>query len=358
MIRSVRIRKIISRIWWISLYVLILHFFFSALSSSYYQFVNLWWINQLNLFFVPISVAAVYASIYFLLPRYFYMKRHLAYILWQGFVFLLLVFSFLFIQYYILPAVYPDYKTSYAVTSILSQAMAALMILPIPIIYRISIFLYQNLHEKLMLQRLQLESELKLKEAQLQLLRHQLQPHFLFNTLNNLYSLAYHKSDQTLDVIKRISDLLNFVIYECNAETIPLVKEVRLFQNYIELEKIRYGNRLTVDFSFDGTISEYRIPPMLLFPFLENSFKHGASVDYKSPWIRVFLSAKDSKLTFRIENSLVNGEKSVLREVQPGVGIENTRRRLDLLYPGGYKLEIEENDKTYKAWLEIPLADH
>jgi LytS/YehU family sensor histidine kinase len=258
-------------------------------------------------------------------------------------------------EHYVLPYFYQEYTHSITGTSIIKQFMAALMILPLPIIYRISVFLYQNQRAKLTLEAQKLESELKLKEVQLQLLNHQLQPHFLFNTLNNLYSLAYHKSDQTLEVITRISDLLSFVIYDCNSDTIALEKEIQLLRTYIELEKIRYGKRLTVDFVLHGNINGYSLPPMLLFPFLENSFKHGASTDYKNPWIKIKLNIEDSQLTFQIENSKTNGGNIEIQEDRTRVGILNTRKRLDLLYPSRYKLEISDNVVAYKVELVLPL---
>jgi len=193
-------------------------------------------------------------------------------------------------------------------------------------------------------------------EAELKFLKAQLHPHFLFNTLNNLYSLILEKSDKASDVVLKLSELLDYVLYECNAEFIALEKEINQLKNYIELERLRYGNRLDVEFIHDTIPKKMSIPPMILMTLLENSFKHGVSKSMENSWIKVDLKADEKMMLFSIKNSNCPINKSK-PEKQGGIGIENLKNRLKLMYKDNYQLMINDNKSSFIVKLQLNNKD-
>ncbi len=189
-------------------------------------------------------------------------------------------------------------------------------------------------------------------ETELSFLKSQIQPHFFFNTLNNLYSLTLQKSDKAPEVVLKLSELMSYMLYGSNSSTVSLSDEIDYLQNYIDLEKLRFGNRLAIDFHVSGEPIGYRIPPLLLILFVENSFKHGVRNTIGSTEIKVCLSISATAVSFRIENPVstdVNGSGG-------GIGLRNVRRRLDLLYGDDYKLETCNEAGRYIAALTLPLS--
>ena len=152
-----------------------------------------------------------------------------------------------------------------------------------------------------------LESELKLKEAELKLLKSQIHPHFLFNTLNNLYSLSLEKSDKTPDLIIRLADMLSYIIYDCSSDRVQLTKEIDFLNSFIELQKVRYDS-CDIQFNISGEFNNMQIAPMILHTFIDNSFKHGPDKDSGSPWIRISIALNDGLLFFTVINSTIKEE--------------------------------------------------
>lgn len=211
---------------------------------------------------------------------------------------------------------------------------------------------------KLFRLRLQaVEREKKLVEEKLQselkFLRSQTNPHFLFNTLNNLYHLARKNSSNTPDAILKLSGLMRFMLYECTATTIPISKEIDLIRDYIELEKLRYDNRLTVDFKVDATIENQKIAPLLLMPFVENAFKHGASESTGNIWVYIYLTIKNGVLEFSVKNS----KDPDTQYSDEGIGLKNIKRQLDLIYPN-HILEIKNRENEFEIYLKIELVQN
>lgn len=189
--------------------------------------------------------------------------------------------------------------------------------------------------------------------AELEVLKGQLHPHFMFNTLNSIYSLALKKSDYTPDAILRLSQLMRYILTECNSPTIELEKEVQVLNNYIELEKNRFGSRLDISINIQGDIQNNRIPPLLLIPFLENSFKHGANEMIEQAWISMDLEVAGSMLNFK----LINGKPQETQNAKDSflVGLLNVQRRLELLYPNTHELRFTEDADTFVVVLMIQL---
>lgn len=196
------------------------------------------------------------------------------------------------------------------------------------------------------------EAERKQLSSEVQMLKAQLNPHFLFNTFNNLYLLAIQKSDKTPLVISRISDLFHYVLYECNSIEVPVSKEIKLIDDYIQLETLRYSDRLSISFEKEIGNMDCLIPPMLLYSLVENCFKHGCSNDPGSPWIKLSIRVSGNRFEFEALNSLPKAT-SVLNENREGVGLSNIKRRLELIYPKNHVLEITRAASEFHVRLEI-----
>jgi sensor histidine kinase YesM len=171
--------------------------------------------------------------------------------------------------------------------------------------------------------------------------------------MNNLYALSLEKSSKTSEGIAKISDLLRSVLYECNEAEITLEKEIKLIENYIDLERMRYGNRLRLKFEISGDIKKMRIAPMLLFTFIENCFKHGSSNDPDNPFINIALKVIDDEITFFAENSKPTKEKAISKDNKDGIGLNNVKKRLEIIYRNNYKLEIKDLEHSFIVSLSI-----
>ncbi|MCX2765064.1 sensor histidine kinase [Aquimarina muelleri] len=187
------------------------------------------------------------------------------------------------------------------------------------------------------------------KIAELTALKHQLNPHFLFNTMNNLYALAIKKSDQTPEVIEKLSDILDYMLYRCNDIFVSLQKEIELIENYLSLEKVRYGKRVQISFEKDIQ-QDVRIAPLILLTFIENAFKHGVSQELKEAFISIKISFEGDYIIFNIKNSKskTHVEKSI-----DCIGLNNVKKQLDLLYSTNYSLEIKDKKKSYVLTLKL-----
>ena len=196
-----------------------------------------------------------------------------------------------------------------------------------------------------------LEAQQEKITAQLQLLKAQLHPHFLFNTLNNIYGFALHSSPKTPEMILRLSSLLSYMLYECKGEQVLLDKEVEVMKNYIDLEKERYGDKIDISVNIVGDVTNKYITPLLILPFLENAFKHGTSEQLGKPWMSVDITVKENILKCKV----VNSKNEVVPYHENGVGINNVKKRLELLYPGKYDLKLTDEGDFFVVSLLIEL---
>ena len=186
-------------------------------------------------------------------------------------------------------------------------------------------------------------------EVELKSLKDQIHPHFLFNTLNNIYSLSLAQAPQAPEMMLKLSRLLSYMIYDANAATVPLGRDLEALKNYIELERLRLGNRLEISFETSGDVERVQISPLLFFPLLENCFKHGSHRTSERIWIRFYAQATATMLEVKIENSLP--EETMSSQAKGGVGLDNVRKRLALLYPR-HELRIQQQD-TFLVHLKI-----
>jgi two-component system LytT family sensor kinase len=199
-------------------------------------------------------------------------------------------------------------------------------------------------------ERVQRNLESEKKEMELQFLKSQLNPHFLFNSLNNIYSLAYQKSDKTADAILKLSEIMRYMIYESNDSWVSLSKEIEYVQSYIELQKLRFRDGAAVELSLNGEIDNQQIVPLILISFVENAFKHGVANDPKDP-IKINIIANQKILHFSVTNKKNKHNKDEVG----GVGLNNVERRLQLLYPERYKLNIVNSATHYTSELMLDL---
>jgi len=205
---------------------------------------------------------------------------------------------------------------------------------------------FEQQKEKFEIEKRNLQSELNLLKAQIH-------PHFLFNTMNNLYALSLSQSAKTSEGIAKVSDLLRAVLYDCNEVYIDFEKELALIQNYIDLQKLRFDNRLTLCFHIEGEPATIKVAPMLFITFIENCFKHGSSNDPDCSWINIAFKITDSQISFIAENSkpLIVNEHSFIES--GGIGLENVKKRLEILYKNQYSLNISDSAKIYKVELSL-----
>ena len=191
------------------------------------------------------------------------------------------------------------------------------------------------------------------KEMELFALKNQIDSHFLFNTLNNIYGLALKKSDLTPRSILLLSEILSFVIYETKNDFYPLRKEIQLIEYYIELEKMRYGDSFVIYLEANDVDDDSFVTPLLLFTFLENSIKHGVSKTMDNPWVKIKLKSRVSEIFFEIENSIPKNPDNAVQDVNKGIGLENIRRRLALLYPQMHQLITRRDENSFYAGLTL-----
>ena len=191
-------------------------------------------------------------------------------------------------------------------------------------------------------------------ETELKFLRNQINPHFLFNTLNNIYGLARKKSDHTAETVMKLSKLLRFMLYETAKSSIPVCDEIKMLDDYLELEKIRYNKRLRVTFLKSVDNGNYPVAPLLLLPFVENAFKHGVSESRMDAFVYIDLRLHDGVLTFVVENSKENGNGQAITD---NIGLSNVRRQLELMYRD-YKLDVQDQQQQFKVHLTINLDSH
>lgn len=195
------------------------------------------------------------------------------------------------------------------------------------------------------------------KDAELKLLKAQLNPHFLFNTLNNLYGLSVVKSDKLPNLMLKLSDLLRYSLYDTKDKYVPLEKEIRYLENYMSLENIRLEDKTDIKFSKNGNVSSKQIAPMLLIVFVENAFKHlGNNADGKS-FVKVEINIEDNTLYFRCENSFATLAKHSenMEKGKSGIGLQNAKKRLLLMYPEKYEFKISESQNDFVVELNLKL---
>jgi two-component system sensor histidine kinase AlgZ len=188
--------------------------------------------------------------------------------------------------------------------------------------------------------------------AELQLLKAQVHPHFLFNTLNNIYSFSLESSPKTPGLILKLSSLLSYMLYDCKTDEVRLEKEIKIMKDYIDLERERYGNKIEISWNVEGEIKDKFIAPLLMLPFLENAFKHGTSEQIEKSWLSVDISVMHGTMKCKIANS----KNDYVAPGPNGIGINNVKKRLELIYAGRYDLKINDEGDFFVVSMMLMLA--
>ncbi len=205
---------------------------------------------------------------------------------------------------------------------------------------------YEKLEEKIVL----------IKEkttAEMQFLKAQVHPHFLFNTLNNIYSLTLNKSPFAGDLVLRLSETVKYMIHDCEARLVPLEKELDMIRDYIGIEKVRYGSRLNLKMSVEGDSKNKFIVPLLIIPFVENSFKHGTSKMLRDPWIQLAIIIEKNHCVIKLKNS--KPSNADIGNGSDGIGLQNVQKRLQLAYPSQHQLFIDNTGEMFSVKIQVPL---
>ncbi|MEI9946606.1 MAG: histidine kinase [Chitinophagaceae bacterium] len=225
--------------------------------------------------------------------------------------------------------------------------------------YNISAFFFfgicRSIYHYVKLKQTTQQLRIEKQAAELNYLRSQTNPHFLFNTLNNIYSLARDKSDVAPESILRLSKILRFMLYETGGKYISIEQELKIINDYIALEKLRYDESLRINFNYDVEDLKQSITPLLLMPLVENAFKHGASETRSEPFVDIHLTINNRRLIFVVKNSAeTSSDEFPLKE---NIGLSNLRRQLELLYKD-YDLSVLQSGSAFTATLKINLASH
>jgi len=317
---------------------------FATINNDY------WYSLKSNLVEFPLNIIITYFTIYYLIPRYILKKKYLKFVL----LFIISLTLFYFIRtglnyFLVTESIWPEAQGNqepFTLIHIVESMIGTIYVIALVSAIKLT---YDWVNEKKRnddLQRMQLETELNF-------LKSQIQPHFFFNTLNNLYALIIKNSPKAPNVVMKLSEIMQYVLYEVKEPKISLMKSINYLYSYLELEKLRYGERVKSDISIEGDIDDIAIPPLLFLPFLENCFKHGTKHQADIN-VSIAFVVKDNFLYFTVENNFV---KTNDPSPKHGIGIENTKRRLHLLYGTSYSLKTRSKGNLYTVNLKLPLDE-
>lgn len=296
-------------------------------------------------FFLPGFFIIVYSLLYLLVPRYLLAKRFL-----QFFTGLIIVLAICALYTVLAQLSLDDSKSFRGMTITIGEnVLPFLHVGGIALSIKMLMYWYQQRDQTL-------EAEKQRSAVELQLLKAQLHPHFLFNTLNNLYSHTLESSPKSPEIVMKLSELLRFMIYDSNTPKISLSKEINLMQNYIALEKLRYGDWLDISIKISGDVGKYQIATFMLLPFIENAFKHGASKQLDQSWISLNLVMEDSVMYLKLINSVEPDEGEKQSKIG-GLGLMNAKKRLELLYKDNYVFETKRLEDVFIVNLEVTLEE-
>lgn len=300
---------------------------------------------------VPITFLASVFTVHVLFKKFYLKERKKEF--WIGFVLSMVVFVLArraFNYYYTYPLYYP-----------IGQTTTSLLFLPKVLIEAVSTYLIVGLYSMFYFvkawyeeQRVAQALKQEKTEAELNLLKSQVHPHFIFNTLNNIYSYAIQQNSKTPHLIHRLSSFLSYNLYDSKLHSIPLTKELEYIDSYIELERVRYGDKLDVSVNVYDKVEDFHISPLMLLPLVENCFKHGFSSSIpETCWIRIDITRQKEWLTIKIENSVGEQSEENNSGTKNGIGLENVRRRLEIIYPGSHEFRCRCERDSFLSILKL-----
>ncbi len=339
------------------------HIVFWLIVAFFYFFLFTWnsEFREVSIIFsaglLPVAILVTYFFNYTLVPKYLWAKRYGLFFLFSFYTLLVATWlSFLIVFYALIHILTTEASLERAVLhpelQVITLYFVVFLAIAIKQVKR-AFFIQQEKNE---LEKTKLNTELKLKEAELKILKAQIHPHFLFNTLNNLYGLTMEKSDEAPNLVLRLSEILDYILYRCEAKMVLLSEEIKNLRNYIEIEKIRYSNKLNLEVDFVEDKTGLKIAPLIILPFVENAFKHGVSNFPGIAFVRIEMFLSDKTLIFKIENSK-NPNLKKEDNYSNGIGLKNVKKRLDFLYPKKHILSISEKVDSFSVNLTLELED-
>jgi sensor histidine kinase YesM len=304
--------------------------------------LTLWFILTLS----PVVILTTYFFTEFLIPRFLVKKRIFKFSLYSVYTVIASIYLelIMLVVIFIFGAGLNIKAANFNVPFLVAGTY-------IPIVVGIAVKLYRTWQksEEVNLRLLQQKTE-----QELNLLKTQIHPHFLFNTLNNLYALINEKSDKAGEVVLQLSDLLSFILYDCKADRIPLKDEINQIKNYISLEKLRYGERVEVKLEIMESVDHVFVLPLILLPMVENCFKHGVKPTLSRSSIFIRISKHENYLMMQVKNSI----PAKASNTDPGgLGLENLHSRLELAYGSDFELSMDKTSSYYKVFLKIPIHE-
>lgn len=300
-----------------------------------------------------ITIVASYVVVYYLIPDFLLTKKYKSFVLY---VFYALVFIVCAVLMTVVFGFVFFYNLEFQKMPGLTKNSGVIIVCSLLIIalaggFKILKHNYQSIEEKKALENRFLQTQLELKEQELRFLKMQIHPHFLFNTLNTLYGFALKKSDQAPEMILKLSSLLDYILYQVEKPFVFLKDEINHIEDYIMLEKSRFQDSVEVAIIKDNFDDALQVPPMLLLPFVENAFKHGWQIDGRLK-VNISLKVDNKFISFNVQNTAKQKVRS-----KKGIGLQNIKKRLDMLYGKDGFLKISEDENLFTIDLKIPIKN-
>ncbi len=309
---------------------------------------------QQLIFLLPWKIIPTYITLYFLMPKYLYQKKTTHFIGWSLVLGLAMAVINRYMSWAYLYHWFNPEKEHWKVPllyfpKVLNSLVGVYSPVFVAMAIKLQLFHYQKDKITKALEQEKVATELKFLKAQIH-------PHFLFNTLNSIYSLSLSESKKAPQAILGLSKFLDYMLYECNDRFISISREWEQLMNLINLERLRYDDKLSVSVSNSIDNNESLIPPLLLLPFVENAFKHGADNEIDDSWININISLDNDQLELMVENSKVPSQTMEALDSDKNIGLKNVQRRLDLFFPEKYYLKILEEDDSFLVKLNLDLS--
>jgi two-component system, LytTR family, sensor kinase len=288
-----------------------------------------------------LMLVIVYLNVFYLIPKYYKARKFLTYYFILMILIGIYIYAAIALEDFIMPRTRPGQAIINAVIFNFFNIAR----------YCVIAFLLYDIQEKFDQGKQLDQIKIEKVNTEINYLRAQINPHFLFNTLNNLYGLALEKSERTPEVILKLSKIMDYMLFELDGSKIPLEKDVENLENYIELEKIRQGNNAKIVFNKSGTIDNQLIEPLLLLPLVENAFKHGVNKMIEGAYLEIKLEVSGNAIRFEVTNNY--SQSTSEKQMHSSIGLTNLRRRLELFYPKHYTLTINDDSVNYRVMLTL-----
>lgn len=317
--------------------------FFFLFYYKRYGEINIYTISA-SFIHVAIAMATVYTFNYYIIPRFLLKNKY------PKFVFISLIALVLFIYLQLLATGIILIELLYTERTLFPTMLDMLVLLVnifFIVLIGISVKLFKRWNQK---EKQEQELQKEKVEAELKMLKTQINPHFLFNTLNSIYVLAMKNSENTADTVLKLSDILDYILYKNNADQVLLHDELNIVKDYIELEKIRYANRVVIQYNENIQNKAEVIPPMVIIPLIENAFKHGVAKSMDQAWININVQQNNNQIKIEVKNST---KQKAETKPEHGIGLKNVQRRLELIYGKNFEFTVTENSTNFNVLLRI-----